>query len=358
VRIQSVYQIDYADSVELFTESESASIDFDSAFAGGTARVEAAARSRELLGTERPAAELFFPDESFSVPVYEAPALRAALRRVYRRAAEGARPASAAALGFLYRYPRLSAAFRAGALAEAGRAIDRSRKLAPFSPLLRWRFSGDALLAFALYWMNEFDGDKETVLGRLLAGEDPRGYRPRDPQYAGFPEDDRKFETPRYAAAYAFAAASIASSDLPSFRLEAAGALRDRLLVRREPIVLPVVGAGFRPALASLAELLSEAAVQARRRFLTEGLSGAEARIDSYVEGLTVLISPEPYNATDPHALAVLLRSGDGRTERAGYLKREVSAALAPLVAEGAALQARFARITEDGEADVELRAG
>jgi hypothetical protein len=339
MRVQAAYEIAYPDGVELFSESETGAFDFDSAFDANDGREATAKRSRELLGGERTAAELFFPDEAFSRPAYEAPALRSGGRRLFRRAAERAKPISASVSGFLLRYPGLRSAFRAGAYAEAGRIVDRSRKLAAFASLLRWRFSDDAFLAFALYWMNEFDGGKDAALSRLLTGDAPE-------------------PPPRYAAAFEFARESIKSRDIPSFKAEVAGALRERILGRRMPIVLPVVGAGFRPTLGKLSALLGDAAAEARRRALVEGLVGAEARIAAYAGDLEVKVVPEPYNAYDPNAVAVLIRSDEGPLERAGYLKREVAAALSPLVAEGATFSGRFARIYEGGQADVEVRVG
>ena len=344
MRIQAVYEITYPDAVELFSESETGAFDFDSAFDANDGRPAAAERVRELLRGERPAEELFYPAESFFRSIYETPELSSVGRRLFRRAVDGAKPLSSAVSGFLLRYPGLRAAFRSGALAEAGRIIDRSRKLSAFAALLRWRFADDAFLAFALYWMNEFDGGKEAALARLLSGAagDRRG-----------PESESQYDD-----AFLFAKKSIASTDVPSFKTEAARALRERLIERRTPLILPVVGANFRPTLGELSALIGGAAAEARRRALVEGLSGAEARIASYVEGLDVKIVPEPYNAYDPNAIAVLIRSDNGSIERAGYLKREVAAALAPLIAEGTTFSGHFARVYEGGQADVEVRVG
>lgn len=353
MRAKSVYELVYPDSVELFAESESGGFDFDSSFDAEKGRSAAAERASQLLGADRPAVELFLPEEPFRRSVYEAAALRSSRRRLFRRSVEGTPPPSAGLSGFLLRYPGLRTAFHAGALAEAGRIIDHSHKLSPFFSLLAWRFQETAFLSFALYWMNAFDGGKEATLTRLLTGG-PEG-RGEERRESGLREGaDRRSP---YAAAFSFAKESIKSRDLASFKTDAARALGEHLVDRQKPLVLPVVGAGFRPTLGTLSNLLRDASAEARRRALVEGLSGAEERIASYAETLGLKFAPEPYNPHDPQAIAVLVQTDSGGSlERAGYLKREVAAALAPLVSEGATLVGRFARIYEDGGAEVELR--
>jgi len=217
--------------------------------------------------------------------------------------------------------------------------VEYSKKLLPFRSLLQYIVGKRAFLVFALFWLGELDGGKGPSLVKLLSGNTPVGSS--------------------YSVCFDFARGSIASLDIDGFREECRERVRELLIEEKSPLVLKVVGTHYRPCVGELSSCIASAQEEAFRRAVLDGEPEQEARqrIRAYLESIEVLLMPEPYNSYDRNAVGVLLRFPNGRLEQAGYVKREIAAILAPLIAEGVALSGR---ISELGlcDAEVQVRAG
>ncbi len=78
-------------------------------------------------------------------------------------------------------------------------------------------------------------------------------------------------------------------------------------------------------------------------------------RIHAFIDSISVLLAPAPYNPNDPSAVSILLRFPDGTTAQAGYVKREIASILAPIAGVGATLSGRAYGLYP-GEVEVQVR--
>ncbi len=329
------YTIEFPEKIELFAESKTGTFDFvEDMDRTQTGTPFPHNRIIDLIGEDVPAEELFFPDHGCFKIVYST---RIRQCRIFRYAPRGCAPLPASIAGFLLRYPAFARALRSGDFVEAGKIVELSRKLKAFRPLLRYIAGERAFFVFALYWLNEFADSKDADLEELLSGKAP--------------------PHTRFYEVFDFARPTIRAHSVESFYLELRKKLRELLVDRREPVVLPIVGTRFSPLIGKLSSLLENTEAEGLKRSLVEGLSAesVSARSNAYIENLHIHIIREPYNAYDPNALAVLVGFPDGRINRAGYLKRETAAILAPFVDEGIRFRVSFSKIYCN-EADVELR--
>lgn len=127
----------------------------------------------------------------------------------------------------------------------------------------------------------------------------------------------------------------------------------------KEPLVLPIVGAQFRSCIADLSSRVASVQEEAFRRAMLEDKAEEETtrRIRAFIEGISILLAPDPYNPHDPSAVSILMRFPDGTTEQAGYVKREVAAILTPILGAGGELSGRIYRLYP-GEAEMRVGAG
>lgn len=330
MEIRAVYDVELEGRAEVFAESVTGSLEREGVFSPE----EATAWAARTLGADYPRQELDLPVERIEIFRQGGEDARA---RVYRIApAAGSSPA---VLGFFARYPTLTESLASGDFALAALLIQRSHKLAPFSYLARYAVGDRAALAFALYWLGEFDAGKEAELDRLLSGS---------------LHDDS-----RYDLAFDMAAPFIRASTAAEYRKEAADTVL-ATLERGQHIVLPVVGTGFHPGADSLGSLITQARDEARVRSILDGRPAQEGsnRLRRFVDDVEVSVRPEPYNRADRNALAVLFRhSKESRPEQAGYIRRDVARFLAPATAQGLELEARIHRLTEsDTEIQIHAR--
>jgi len=313
------------DYVELFSESPSGAFDFAELFSGGEAPAKAKAMAYELVG-ESGEAELNFRNCFGKPPLYEAELSRPTVRRV---GAPGAPEEEI--LAFLYRYPAFRQAELRGDFIEAGRAVGRSGKLKRFRPLLRYLAERDLFLIFATYWLCDLDSNKVAILAELFGG--------RNPDTAG----------DIWTELYDFARPGIESRDFPAFRAEVRAKLSEYLIGRGGTLVLSLVGEEFGGTAAEMRHRSREALAEGRRRALTEGLSGVEDRVRAWLESIRFTLQPEPWNKADCDAMSVLATfPEDGRTDLAGYLRRDIAAYLTPLAREVTIFEARLFRLDED----------
>jgi hypothetical protein len=291
----AVYAVEMGEKAEIFSESPTGAFDFEREVEVTETRTFA----RDALADDYPRTELAYPDDTYGSPLYRLDE-EGAKPRVYRWARPEAGPVSAGVAGFFARYPAFAASLRAGDFGAAGRIVERSRKLAPFRSLLRYFAGEKAFFAFALYWLGEFDAEKEAALASLLSGKGPTGSR--------------------YGGVFDFAKGSISARSTSDFDEECKEKLRALLVDRKEPLVLPIIGTRFRPCIADLSSCIAAVKEEAFRRAIFEDKPEEETarRIRAYVDGIKVLLAPEPYNPSDPSAVLILLRFPDGSTAHAG----------------------------------------
>lgn len=328
-------QID-KNSVELFSESQTGVLNLAGAASSEHALAEAGKIASEFLGADGAVTEqeLFFQDSFGNAPLYELNTFRP---RVWRRGASGA--AGKEISGFLYRYPGLRQAMRGGDFIAAGCAIQRSKKLKSFRPLLRYLAGEDVFLMFALYWLSAFDEYKQGHLAALLAGR--QGPARENP----------------YGEIFDFARPSIEATDLAEFKDEIRRKLSAYLFERQGTLVLPLVGENFGRATGEMRKRSAEALCEGRRRALVEGLEGCEARVRSWLERVEFAVRQDPFNKADANALSILARlPDDGRTALAGYLRADLAAFLAPMLKKGSFLQAKLYWL-DDTELKLAVRA-
>lgn len=323
---KAIYLIQFEkDYVELFSESQSGAFDFAGVVSGDGAAAKARARAKDFI-EEAPETELYFQNHFGKPPVYEASASHPTVRRM---GLPGAPEESV--LAFLYRYPAFRQAELRGDFIGAGTAVGRSGKLKSHRPLLRYLAERDLFLIFALYWLWAFDADKTARLVELFDGKITDG--------AG----------DIWAELYDFAVPGIDARDLPAFRAEVKAKLSEYLFDRGERLVLPLVGDNFGGAVVEMRRRSVTALAEGRRRALVEGLSGTEDRVRAWLESIRFTLQPEPWNKADRDAMSVLATfPEDGRTDLAGYLRRDIAAYLTPLAREGRNFEARLFCLDED----------
>lgn len=336
----SIYLVQLSETyVELFSESATGILDFAAIIEEDEAPTKARAAAVRLMDTSAIIEEktlwkeLRFQDSWGQAPLYEAQRFRPRVQRLGPTVYPGMETAS-----FFLRYPTWRRAFREGNFIEAGEAIRLSKKLKSHRPLLRWAAGDEAFLIFALAWLQSFEPAKEEKLTALLAGKETRD------------------NVNPYAELFDFAKPTFESSEIAGFRKEIASKLRRHLLDKAGSIVLPVVGEGFGHAGREMRRRSGEALAEGRRRALTEGLAGAETRVRAWLESVELTVQPEPWNKADPRAVSVLARfPEDGRTELAGYLRRDVAAFVSPILEEGARLEAKLWRLGGSGEEEFSI---
>jgi hypothetical protein len=334
MKTKAVYEVESDGSVQVFCESAAGGLDFEGV--PGTSEAEKLAAERLAGGCPR--AELIYPNDDFGSPIYRRAAGRPS--RVFRRARPKSEAVSVETAGFLWRLPSFLAYLEAGNYMAAGLLVERSRKVAPYKPLLRYLTGGTrAFLVFALCWLGELDAAKEPALASLLSGSSHSGSC--------------------YGACLDFAREYIMARTIGEFEAECRRQILELFLARIELLVLAVAGTRYRSCVADLSYRIVSAREEAFRRAILDGRSEQKAvrRIRAYLESIEALLVPEPYNPCYRNAVCMLMRFPDERIEQAGYLKREIAAMLAPMIAEGVALSGKIDALN-DGEVDVQVRAG
>jgi hypothetical protein len=331
--VEAVYLVELPDSrVDIFTQSHTGSLDFSESFsgAGASERARAAASSLAVISGW---SELRYRDSYGSPPLYEAETFRP---RVHRSGGAGTPTREIAA--FFLRYPAWRSACLQGNFIEAGAAVQRSKKLKPFRHILRHLVGSDLFLIFALYWLQEFDARKGFWLAQLLSGS-----------AAAAGVENPATENP-YAQLFDFARPGIRSGDVQDFTKELDHALRDHLLRQGRELILPIVGENFSRTIAEIRARASQALDEGRRRALTEGLAGTEARVRAWLESIEFSIQRESWNRADQNALCILARfPEDGRSAHAGYIRADIAARLAPIADSGGVFRARMVGLGEGG---------
>ena len=324
-----VYQVRLGGKARLFPETASGALDYE----GLCNEAEADRRSEEAIGYPiGPLVGELRRIRDYEDDLYLAEKKRAAVFLAGESPCCGPRSSPEIA-AFFKRYPELEEAMAWGDMNLASLLARRSRKLAPFRRLLGAIFGERWGLAFALAWLGE--GANEARFDALLRG-------PSEP--------DPAFE---------LALPYVESTSGQDYRIEASNLLASHL-ESGERIVLPIVGAAYRPCLGKLAALIAEARSKARLAAILEadgaGAATAEERIDTYLAATTVFLEREPYNHADRNALAVLLQFPDRpELEHGGYVKREIAALLAPYVAaDSTGYEAELFRLG-DGSADIRI---
>lgn len=323
---RAVYLVEFKKNyAELFSESQSGTLDFAGLFSGEDAVVKLRASANEYI-EEAQEIELRFRNSFGPPPIYEANLSHPAVRRI-------GPPGSPEEniLAFLYRYPAFRAAQLRGDFIEAGTAIGRSGKLKRYRPLLRYLAEHDLFLIFALHWLWVFDANKEKRLAELFAGKSGPA--------AGDVWDEL----------YDFARPGIESRDIPAFHAEVKAKLSEHLIDRGRSLVLPIVGDTFGGAVAEMRRRSLAALGEGRRRALSEGLTGTETRVRAWLESIHFTLQPEPWNKADHDAMSVLATFlEDGRTDLAGYIRRDIAAYLTPFAREGTIFEAQLFCLDEE----------
>lgn len=320
---EAVYLIQISkETIEVFSESRTGVLNF----AGVSSAADPFPGAKEIgssfLGRPEPIeeVELILQDSFGAPPLYEASQSRT---RIWRYGSPG--PVAKETMGFLFRYPAWRQAHRQGDFIAAGTAIQRSKKLKSFRPLLRYLAGEDAFLIFAVYWLSAFDADKLGYLAQLFSGN------------ATLLKDNP------YEELFDFARPCIQATDLSEFRKEVGQKLEAYLCEKRGRLILPLVGENFGRASSEMRSRSSEALADGRRRALVEGIAGFEDRVRQWLEGVSFAIMQDPYNKADANAISVLARfPEDGRTYLAGYLRADVSVLLASLLRKGLFFKAKL----------------
>jgi hypothetical protein len=319
----AVYLIQiFKETIEVFSESRTGVFDF----AGVSSASDPFPGAREIAASFLDASEpleereLMFQDSFGTPPLYEACQCRT---RVWRYGIPG--PIDKETMGFLYRYPAWRQAHRLGDFIAAGTAIQRSKKLKAFRPLLRYLAGEEVFLIFAVYWLSAFDADKLGYLAQLFSG------------------NVTLFKDNPYEELFDFARPCIQAADISEFRKEVGQKLEAYLCEKHGQLILPLVGENFGRATSEMRARSTEALAEGRRRSLVEGITGFEERVREWLEGVSFAILPDPHNKADANAVSVLARfPEDGRTYLAGYLRADISAVLAPLLKKGLAFKAKL----------------
>ncbi|TXT45911.1 MAG: hypothetical protein FD137_1337 [Spirochaetes bacterium] len=318
---EAVYLIQISkEMVEVFSQSMTGVLNFAGVSSATDPFPGAKEIASSLLGTPEPMEEVeLMLQDSFGVPpLYEASQSRT---RIWRYGKPG--PIPKETMGFLFRYPAWRQACRQGDFIAAGTAIQRSKKLKAFRPLLRYLAGEDAFLIFAVYWLSAFDADKLGYLAQLFSG------------------NVTLLKDNPYEELFDFARLCIQAMDLSEFRKEVLQKLEAYLCEKQGRLILPLVGENFGRASSELRARSSEALAEGRRRALVEGITGFEDRVRQWLEGVSFAVLPDPCNKADANAISVLARfPEDGRTYLAGYLRADVSALLAPLLRKGLTFKA------------------
>lgn len=326
MRAKAIYLIQIQkDYVELFSESAAGVLDFTDSVSGDSALSKAQAMAHELID-QAEEAEIVFRNQFGKPPVYEAVRTHP---RLWRLGGFGAPETDN--LAFLYRYPAFRQAQLGGDFIEAGVAVGRSAKLKRLRPLLRHLTGKDLFLVFALYWLWDFDANKEARLAELFGGASL--------EKAG----------DIWAELYDFAKPAIDSRNLPSFRAEIKAKLSEYLIDRGGLLALPVVGENFGWAVDEMRQRSAAALAEGRQRALIDGLSGTEDRVRVWLESIRLTLQPEPWNKADPDAMSVFATfPEDDRTNLAGYLRRDIAAYLTPMAREGTIFETKLFHLDED----------
>lgn len=328
-------QID-KNSVELFSESTTGVLNLAGTASGENALEGARKMASEFLDADEAVTEqeLFFQDTFGNPPLYELNTFRP---RVWRRGPPGMEGKEIS--GFLYRYPGLCQAVKSGDFIAAGTAIQRSKKLKNFRPLVRYLAGEEVFLIFALYWLSAFDEYKQGHLATLLSGR--QGLVKENP----------------YGELFDFARPFIEATDLAEFKDELKRKLSAYLFEKHGTLVLPLVGENFGRATSEMRKRSAEALSEGRRRALVEGIEGFEARVRAWLESIEFAVRQDPFNKADANALSILARlPDDGRTYLAGYLRADLAAFLAPMLKKGSSLQAKLFWL-DDTELKIVVRA-
>lgn len=335
MKCRAVYELIIDGESELFTESESGSLDFETALP----RAESDSEISALLPASRPIS-LPLPEGEYGEEYYHRllPAfsgsccrcsslLRPRQKLICHLSAD-ASETEAANLLFIKRYADYARLFRDRDYASLGYLIERSQKLSSFRHLLSALAGPEAFYPFALYYMHLFSDSKGCELESLLA---------HHPQQGG-----------SLSAVYDYADRQIESASLHDFDDELQTKMKALLLGRAQSIVLPVVGTAFHDGEKNLIPFVSSLLDEAHRREVLDGIPFEESQkhIRNYIEEIKIEAVHEPENQHDSNALAIIINYPDGTICHAGYLKREFASLAAAL---GLKLKARLFSLGERG---------
>jgi|GEM_PF-3137065 len=334
MKCRAVYELIIDGESELFTESESGSLDFVACLPGTGVQDEL----DSLVPGSRPEC-IILPDNDFGGEIYHrlmqssAPASlcsgsvlkpRSILKR---HSAAGSCSFETDNTAFIKRYADYARMMRDRDYASLGFLLERSHKLAGYRHFLSSLAGPAAFYPFALYYLSLFCASKEAELASLLKGAAAEGGS--------------------LGAVYDYARRQIESDSPEKFEQEMERKLGALLRDEGKWIVLPVVGLSYYQCQSNLVSFIASLIEEVRRRQVLDGISLFEGqrRIQDFIEALKVEICPEPENCHDRNALAVIISCPDGCVYKAGYLKREISCLAARL---GLCLQARIFSVGEE----------
>lgn len=365
MNVQTWYVLEFPDGVEVFSESETGVLDLMSQTPHGAGKQGWEETSVPLStgglveepsgtqpsGTQTIREEIVVDAEYYAPIIYQTPELRPQDFRYTRIRRDPTVNPDPAIMDFFKRYPVLRGLVSQGDFVSAARILRHSRKLLPFVPLVRYLFRDNLFMIFALDVLHRFHGTDGIDL--LSSGQDPFAIHTNGTAISR--EEIGLIRLAHYCRT------AVTSRTPEAFDKESTENLLNYLDSHGGGLVLPVVGTFARPTARAISDQVQTLVQAAQHDTIIGGDSGAGARVETYLQSITVAIRHEPQNPHDKNALAVwvkmppILPGIDVPAFRhAGYLKRQVAAILAPRLHEGLRLSARLARIIE-GEMDVRI---